>query len=381
MRIINGKIVNPNEEIVVANIYIDDATGLISDEDNGGEVVDANGCYITPGFIDTHIHGCFGSDTSDCSVDAINNMSKRLPEFGVAAFCPTTMTTTVDVINKAFDSVSKANPIGAKLLGIHLEGPFMSPAMGGVQTPDLCIPPCKAQSIIDELESSYPGLMRIIDVAPELDGGIELIRNNSQRYVMSLAHTEAGYDVACEAFDNGACSVTHILNAMTSFGKRFPGVPGAAFDKNAYVEIICDGYHIEPSMLRMLFAMYDEGKIIIVSDAMRGAGMPDGEYYLADTKVTVKGGRTYFGPNGNLAGSVTNIAQEVSRLISFGVPVSKVIKAATLNPLARLGIDSAELGLGRVDIGYKGFVNVWDKDWNLIKVINGSQVIKPCHID
>lgn len=369
MRIVGGLVINPGEAPVVRDFYIDDETGLISSTDKGGETIDASGKILTPGFIDTHIHGCFGTDTSDGSVDAIENMSDNLPKFGVAAFCPTTMTTTVDVIKNALNAVSEAEDKGAKIIGVHLEGPFMSPAMGGVQTPELCIAPSKAGVIVDELESLYPGLMKIIDVAPECDGGVDFINKYSAKYVMSLAHTEADYSTAIAAFDAGAKSVTHLLNAMTTFGKRFPGVPAAAYDKKSYVEIICDGYHIEPPVLRMLFDLYDEDKILIVSDAMRGAGMPDGEYYLADTKVEVRGGRTYFGPKENLAGSVTNIAEEVERLVSFGVPADKVIKAATINHLYRLGISPEDIGYGKINDGYIGFINVFDSKMHLIDVI------------
>lgn len=298
-----------------------------------------------PIFIDTHIHGAFGEDVSDASSAGIVKMARRLPELGVKAFCPTTMTISEDNIMRCFDAVASAKDklseeggIYADILGIHLEGPFMSPNKAGVQNKDYCIPPFKAGAIVDKIESSYPGLLKIIDVAPELEGGFEFIREYHDRYVISLAHTEADYDTACEAFASGAQSVTHLLNAMNSCTKRDPGVLGAVFDnKDIYCEIICDGIHIAPPVLRMLFAMLPEDRIIVVSDSMRGAGMPDGVYKLADADVTVKDGRTYYGPGGNLAGSVTNMAQEASRLVSFGIDPVKVRLACVENPLCRLG--------------------------------------------
>ena len=307
-----------------------------------------NRCMLDePIFIDTHIHGAFGEDISDASADGIVRMARRLPEFGVKAFCPTTMTISEDNIISCFEAVSAAceqlereGGEYARILGIHLEGPFMSPDMAGVQNKEYCIAPKFAGKIVDRIEQNFPGLLKIIDIAPELDGAMDFIGEYKDRYVISLAHTRADYDTACEAFEKGAKSVTHILNAMNPCGKRDPGVLGAVFDnKDVYAEIICDGIHIAPPVLRMLFAMLPEDRIIVVSDSMRGAGMPDGEYKLADADVTVKGGRTYYGSGGNLAGSVTNMAQEASRLLSFGIDPVKIRLACVENPLSRLGIN------------------------------------------
>lgn len=302
--------------------------------------------FEDPMYIDTHIHGAFGEDVSDASVSGIVNMARRLPEFGVKAFCPTTMTISEDNIMACFDAVAKASDVlreegglYADILGIHLEGPFMSPSKAGVQNRDYCILPSKAGRIVERIEKNYPGLLKIIDVAPELDGGIEFIKEFSNSYVLSLAHTEADYDKACEAFEAGATSVTHLLNAMSPCSKRAPGVLGAAFDnKKIFCEVICDGIHIDPTVLRMLFELIPEDRLIVVSDAMRGAGMPDGVYKLADADVTVKGGRTYYGESGGLAGSVTNMAQEVKNLISYGIDTHKVHLASVENPLLRLNL-------------------------------------------
>ena len=297
-------------------------------------------------FIDTHIHGAFGEDVSDASADGIVKMARRLPEFGVGAFCPTTMTISEDNIMRCFEAVCSARDKladeggkYAKILGVHLEGPFMSPNMAGVQNREYCISPVSAGRIVDRIEKSFPGMLKIIDIAPELEGAVEFISEYKDRYVISLAHTEADYDTACRAFEAGASSVTHLLNAMNPCGKRDPGILGAVFDnRNIYAEIISDGIHISPPVLRMLFALLPEDRIIVVSDSMRGAGMPDGVYKLADADVTVRNGRTYYGPDGNLAGSVTNMGEEEKRLISFGIDPSMVRRACIENPLSRLNI-------------------------------------------
>ena len=299
-----------------------------------------------PQFVDTHIHGAFGEDVSDASCEGIIKMARRLPEFGVKAFCPTTMTISEDNIMSCFEAVcnakTKLEEEGgeyADILGVHLEGPFMSPNKAGVQNKEYCISPKDAGRIVDRIEQNFPGMLRIVDIAPELEGAIDFIKSYKDRYVISLAHTEADYDTACEAFAAGAKSVTHILNAMNPCTKRDPSILGAVFDnKDVYAEVICDGIHISPPVLRMLFAMLPEEKIIVVSDSMRGAGMPDGLYKLADADVSVRDGRTYYGKGGNLAGSVTNMAQEASRLLSFGIAPEKVLLACTDNPMRRLGI-------------------------------------------
>lgn len=318
------------------------------------DINDAQGGFETKGFVDTHIHGAFGADTSDGDVEGIITMAKRLPEFGVRAFCPTTMTISPDDVKRSFEAVSRArdildqsSDIHAGILGIHLEGPFLSTSKAAVQDSSFCMVPEKGFDLIESLEKDYPGLLKIIDIAPELDGSTEFIREFGSRYVISLAHTEADYDTACAAFEAGAVSVTHMLNAMEPASKRSPGVLGAAFDNNAWCELICDGIHISPPVLRMLFAMYDEDKLIVVSDSMRAAGMPDGTYRLGTADVEVKDGRTYYGEGRNLAGSVTNLSEEFMRLHAFGIGLDKALKALTSNPLKRLGLDPDRTDTGK----------------------------------
>ena len=297
-------------------------------------------------YVDTHIHGAFGDDTSDGNVDGIVRMARNLTKFNVEAFCPTTMTISVDDIYRSFDAVAKARDIlkqeggeYSRILGIHLEGPFLNPTKAGVQASECCLKPEDGFELINELDKNYPGLLLIIDVAPELDGGMEFIREFSKKHVISLAHTGASYDTAYEAFECGATSVTHTLNAMNSCTKRSPGVLGAAFDKgDVYCEVICDGIHIQPPVLRMLFKLINEERLIVVSDSMRGSGMPDGTYKLGSIDVQCKNGRTYYGEEGGLAGSVTNMMDEAAKLESFGISKRQIQLATYDNPLRRLGL-------------------------------------------
>lgn len=304
---------------------------------------------IPGGYIDTHIHGCFGEDMSDHSAEGLVRMAKLLPTFGVTAFCPTTMTISRDDIFYCFDAFIKAkemlssDPCHAELLGIHLEGPFLNPDMAGVQAEEYCLTPSQGIDLPSQLEERFPGVLKIIDIAPELDGGYEFIREYSSRYCVSLAHTKADYEIASKAFECGASAVTHVLNAMGGCGKRDPGVVGAVFDNpEVRTEIICDGIHIDPTVLRMLFKLLPEDKTVVVSDSMRGAGSPDGVYKLGPADVLCKGGRTYFGPSGNLAGSVTNMGSEASLLCSFKVPSEKIIRSCSVNPLETLGLELSD---------------------------------------
>lgn len=300
---------------------------------------------IPHGYIDTHIHGCFGCDTSDADPDGIVTMSRKLAGYGVTAFMPTTMTLSFDDIRRCFEAVATAKDIlraddmpHAEILGIHLEGPFLNPSRAGVQAESLCVAPDCGVGFIRELEASFPGLLKIIDIAPELDGGMDFIREFKADYVISLAHTDADYETSCEAFECGASGVTHILNAMNGCEKRSPGILGAVADHpSVYSEIICDGIHIDPAVLRMLFRILPQDRTVVVSDAMRGTGMPDGLYSLGSVQVQKKDGRTYFGPEKGLAGSVTGIWEMASRLKGFGISDEQIIRSTYDNPLRRIG--------------------------------------------
>lgn len=339
---------------VTADISYDPSTGLIDDSFHG-EKIDISGCIVLPGFVDTHIHGCFGSDTSDLTSDSIVNMALNLPRFGVTSFCPTTMTMSCDKIYKAFDSVAEAitklssmNRPYARILGVHLEGPFLSPQMSGVQGREDLILPKDGFEIIDKIENDHPGLLKIIDIAPELEGSEEFIQRYKDRYVLSIAHSMCDYDLAVRSISSGIKSVTHVLNAMVSIDKRAPGVACAAFDTGSYVEVICDGTHIMPPVLRVIFKSAGKDRTIVISDSMRGAGMPDGEYLLGDTLVKCENGRTYFGEDKRLAGSVSNLFDEYLLLKDSGIEHDQIVRSLTINPLNRIGSKNGEIRPGQM---------------------------------
>lgn len=291
--------------------------------------------------IDTHIHGAFGFDISDGISDDIISLARKLKSKGIDAFCPTTMTMPVYRIFKAFEAVSIAKDklnkeLDSDILGINLEGPFLSSDYSGVQNSSDLLSPDEGFKLIESLEQEFPDLLLIINIAPELPGAIDFIKEYKDRYSISLAHTNCDYDIAMEAFDSGANSVTHTLNAMKDTTKRNPGVLGAAFDSNAYTEFISDGIHISPTVLKMMFKTINQDRIIVISDSMRGTYMPEGTYKLGEANVLVKDGRTYYGPTGGLAGSVVLLPDQLDRLRSYGISEDTIIKSTTINPLRRL---------------------------------------------
>ena len=338
--------------------------------------------YITPGLIDTHIHGAGGFDTSDGDVKGILEMSRILALHGIAAFCPTTMTISAEDILKSCRAVSEAQKIiecseepYSKILGIRLEGPLFNKDMCGVQKSDCCLTPDEGIDLIERIESEFPDLIKIIDISPELDGADRFISLFKDRYVISLAHTNAGYDIASNAFSRGAVSITHALNAMPPILKRETGVLGAAIDNNAYVEVIADLHHIHGAMLKLLYSDVFEGKVITISDSMRGAFMPDGIYDLGGTPVTVKDNRTYFGPEGNIAGSVSCLTSELSNLMSLGIDPGRIVDSMTVTPLGRMGLLDDKSYPGIIETGRPCTFNVYDKEYNLIRtIINGKSI-------
>lgn len=367
----------------LTNVRLEDGS-LIPDieADDGCEQIserDMSGLTAVPGFVDSHIHGSFGFDVSDGKTEDVVSLAQSLPSVGVSCFLPTLMTLDEDSILKAAEAVSEAkeklqatDSAYAEILGLRLEGPFLNPAKSGVQKAENLVSSDKFSVIIEKVEKSFPGLVRMIDIAPELDGGYDIVGRYKDRYVFSLGHSDCDYEEALNFFSKGGNSLTHALNAMRPCLKREPGPLGAAFDTpDSYVEVICDGIHVDKTVLKMLFKLFED-RIIIVSDAMRAGGMPDGIYDLGGTPVEVRGGRTYFGTEGNLAGSVTNLAEEAERLFSFGVPWKAVSGALIVIPRKRLSIEKH--GVSGLDTNNLNFV---DDRFRLKCVISRGRLVSP----
>lgn len=330
--------------------------------------VDCAGSYtVVPGFVDVHIHGCAGADTCDATRDALEAMAAFLLAHGVTSFCPTTMTTSRETIQAALlaakDMMDHPMEGGARVVGVNMEGPFIAKERKGAQKEEDILPP--DFPLFQRFYEESGGIVRLVDVAPEQPGGLEFVEKASQLCTVSIAHTTADYDQAKAAFDKGVTHATHLFNAMSGLHHRKPGVVGAVFDDSRVRgELICDGFHIHPAVLRAAFRLLGD-RALIVSDSMRANGMPEGEAFdLGGQMVTVHQGKALL-PDGTIAGSVTNLHQEIKNLVSFGVPFEQAVKAATLIPARAIGLDGE---IGSIAPGKRADLVVLDENLDIAAV-------------
>lgn len=311
--------------------------------------IDLEGQKVIPGLIDLHSHGAMGADFSDGDYEGLKRMAAYLAGQGVTAFAPASMTLPYDVLARAFATAKQLRdeqPEGlSRLMGIQMEGPFFSEKKKGAQNADyLRLPDAEAFKAVND---GCGGLVKIADVAPELEGAEEFIREVSKISRVSVAHTDADYDAAKMAFAAGARHLTHLFNAMPSIHHRNPGVIGAAAEREDVVaELICDGLHVHPSAVRMAFRLFP-GRVCLISDALRCVGMPDGEYELGGQPVFLKDNIARLA-DGTIAGSASNLYTCMLNAISFGIPEDTAITAATLTPARELGCDDR---LGSIEAG------------------------------
>lgn len=335
------------------------------DEEPGGWI-DLSNKLVIPGLIDQHIHGCGGFDVEDASLEALAAMSEELARHGVTSFCPTVMARLIEGLPPILDMIragQRQGLPGAYVHGARLEGPYLSPLKKGAQKESCLSKPDAGEFLA--LWNRYPGLIKIVDLAPELEGAEDFIRRVRSRCVISMAHTAASYEGALEAFRQGVGQATHLFNGMAALGHREPGPAGAVLDsEQVRAELICDGIHIHPAMLRLAFRILGS-RAVVVSDSMRAAGMPDGEYTLGGQKVCVRQGTALL-RDGTLAGSTTNLHQELRNLLRFGIPLAQAVKAMTLNPAVQLGADKTT---GSIQPGKYADLVVLDQDYEIFMVL------------
>lgn len=330
------------------------------------EEYDLSGMILIPGFIDLHIHGAMGADTSDGTVEALSKISSYLVSKGVTSFCPTTMMIPEEDVKRVLLSADhfKREETGSRVMGVRLEGPFLSKEKCGVQNTDHAMDP-NTEYVKEILSGFSEDLISIIDIAPELPGSLNFITEMKEKYVLSCAHTASTYQTCREAINAGIRHATHLFNAMNPLGHHEPGAPGALLeDKEVTCELICDGLHVHPALLKIAFTVLGEDRAVVVSDAMRAAGMPDGIYDLGGKAVNVVNGKTDFG-DGRLAGSTTDIHAEFLNLLKIGIPMRTALKACTLNPAKVLKIDG---DTGTLEIGKYADMVALDKNNNVRKV-------------
>lgn len=355
------------------DIYIDGeritAVEAAQNVKNDTNVINAEGCYVIPGLIDLHFHGCVGYDFCDGTQEAIKAMAEYELQNGITSINPATMTLGEEellaIARNAAAYQRAGHTEGAELVGINMEGPFISLEKKGAQNPKYIHRP--DAEMFASIQKAAEGMIRICVVAPEQEGAMEFIDACRDQVVVSVAHTTADYDTAREAFARGARQVTHLYNAMPAFSHRAPGVIGAAYDSDCMAELICDGIHVHPSVIRATFQMFGDERIIMISDSMMATGMPDGAYSLGGLAVTVKGNLATLTEDGTIAGSATNLMDCLRYAVRIAqIPLASAVRCAAVNPAKALGLFADR---GSLDVGKYADIVILDQELQIRKII------------
>ncbi|MDO4938366.1 MAG: N-acetylglucosamine-6-phosphate deacetylase [Lachnospiraceae bacterium] len=359
--VFNGKEFVPGEFAVSGGKFVE--VRNVSDHAS----TDLSGAYVIPGLIDIHTHGNSGADFSDGDLDGLKMMSKFYLRNGVTSFCPTSLTLPYDVLGKAFETAKRLadNPEsdGARVIGIHMEGPYFSEKAKGAQNPEYLKNP--DYEGFKKLYDDCGGLIRLVDIAPELEHAVEFTEKVSRFTTVSVAHTAGTYNDASRVFDAGASHLTHLFNGMTTIHHRNPGVIEASSERdNVMAELICDGLHVHESVIRLAFKLFPE-RICLISDSLRCAGMPDGEYMIGGQKCRLKNNIAKLA-DGHIAGSASNVHQCLLNVIQFGIDKAVAINAATINPARSIGLDNL---LGSITPGKLADFIVCDESLENFKAI------------
>lgn len=371
--IIKNGLVYQNGKFTRKDLYTNgDKFSNVSDND---EVCEAGGFYVIPGLIDIHFHGAKGEDFSNGTEKSLDTILSYELDNGITSVCPATMTLPISKLENVMENAKnfKEEDRHSRLLGINLEGPYLSEDKCGAQKKDYI-----KRANIDEFRNLYEksgGKIKLITIAPEYEENMKFIEDMKKEFkdvTISLGHTNAKYSEANEAFKKGASHVTHIWNAMRPLHHREPGVIGAASDNKAYAEMIADGNHISSSVMKMTINMFDD-KLCLISDSMEGCGMPNGTYFLGDQKVTTIDGKAY-NNDGTIAGSVSNLMDCVKYLVNeMHIRMDQAIGLATENPAKSIGVFDM---VGSLDEGKFADFLLVDKDLNIISIYKGGRLIK-----
>ena len=333
----NAKLFTP-DGYVYGGFRVEDGifTEIVPGLAKGGE--DLLGAKVLPGLVDIHTHGAAGADFSDGDLDGLRRMAAYLAEHGVTSFVPTSVTLPYEALQAAFETARHLydeRPRGcARVLGVHMEGPFFSREKKGAQNEAFLREP--DFEAFRRLYESCGGLIRLVDLAPELPGAAAFAARAGALCRVSAAHTNADYDEAAAMFDAGASHLTHLFNAMPPIHHRSPGVIGAASERDKVTaELICDGLHVHPAAVRMAFKLFP-GRICLISDSLRCCGMPDGEYELGGQTVTLNDHLARL-PDGTIAGSASDLFTCLRNAVRFGIPEEEAIRAATILPARAVG--------------------------------------------
>ena len=370
--IINGKILLRNEILEGKNIIFDDKIINITDEiPKDCEIIDANNNFVSPGLIDIHIHGNMGKDTMEGTDEAIDTISKSIARHGVTSYLPTTMTMDEESIIKALESIKRGmnrNIKGAKVIGAHLEGPFINKIYKGAQNGSYIVNPSY------ELVKKYEDVIKVITYAPEEDKNLEFTKDikRNTNIVLSIGHSAATFIEARDAIRLGASNITHTFNGMTGLNHRDPGVVGAALTTDTYCEFICDTIHITKDLFQFILDSKTKDKVVLITDSMEAGGLEDGTYSLGGQAVIVKDGAARL-ESGSLAGSVSSLNSMVRNFYkNTNLKLNEAVHLASLNPARSIGIDEYK---GSLDIGKDADIAIFDENLNCKMTISSGEII------
>ncbi len=372
----NATILNDDFKFERADIQIDgEVITKIGSDLTGENEIDLEGKLILPGAIDIHTHGAVCHDHSLGNTEGLARVAEFEAKNGVTSFLPTTMTVSEEMLTDAVKTIAefiKTQERGATPLGVHLEGPFFSMSKRGAQAAEHIKAP--DFEMFKKINDACGGIVKIIDIAPETEGAYDFIKKAKDVCTVSCGHTAADYDTTMGAYEAGATHTVHLYNAMTGATHREPGVVGAVWDsgENVTAELICDGIHIHPAIIRTTFKILGK-RVVMISDSLSGAGLADGESFLdaAGHKITIRGGKATL-DDGTIAGSTTNLFECVRRTVSFGIPLEDAMYAASYAPAKVIGMEKT---MGSIAVGKRADLVVTDKDLNIdVVFVKGNKI-------
>ena len=335
-------------------------------------MIDAKGNYVSAGFIDLHIHGSGGADAMDATPEALETISSTLLQTGTTSFLATTMTMSIQAIDKALQNIQEHGQkvSGAEILGIHLEGPFINASKHGAQDKRYI------QKPNIDLIDNYMNEVKMITIAPEVEGAEDFIKSLTKDHphiVLSIGHSDASYEKSKESFTWGVSHATHLFNAMNPYHHREPGIVGAVFDsKDVSCDIIADLVHTHPSALELTHKIKKE-KLILITDAMRAGCMKCGSYDLGGQTVTVSEGKATL-KDGTLAGSVLKLNEALLNMTKqTSMTRIEAVNAVTKIPAQLLGVKK-----GQLKVGYDADIVIFDEDFSIILIIVKGKVKYKC---
>lgn len=393
MRIKNGMIFSENGSFIKGDVFTlgerivtkehwEQARNAASSRDSSDDfqTIDASGAYVIPGLIDVHSHGAMGCDFSDADTDGLRKILAYEYAHGITAYCPTSMTLPSKRLKDIFASAaaedfSFLNPCEkhlrrrfpyARIAGFHMEGPFLDPIKKGAHVKRWIQPPDVA--VFHQCQEAAGGNIRLVTIAPNMPGAMDFIRELKDQVVLSLGHTSCDYDTGRRAIRAGACRVTHLYNAMGELLHRSPGLIGAALDEsNCMVELISDGIHCHDSMIRSAFTLFED-RVVLISDSLRATGLGDGTCDLGGQEVTVRGPLATLS-DGTIAGSVSNLYDNMLHAVDAGIPKETAILAVTANPAKSIGIYGT---IGSITPGKLADLLMVDENLRLLQVLTPS---------